>query len=74
MIVFKSIKSITSFIASRCPLRVRLHQTGEGTEEYGIFDYSYDDGSLNSQKKIFDFKAVCKEIEMRTEQKTNKVN
>ena len=55
-------------------MRVRLHQTGEGTEEYGIFDYSYDDGSLNSQKKIFDFKTVCKEIEMRTEQKTNKVN
>jgi len=56
-------------IVTRCPLRVRIHQIKD-EEEYCIFDYNNNESAPSH--KYFDFEEVSKEIERRTESKTNK--
>jgi len=56
-------------IVTRCPLRVRLHQTDPKTDEYAIFDYK---NGQETEKRFTDFNEVSNEIDRRTEQKTSK--
>ena len=60
-------------IKTRCPIHVRMHQKSElaATEEYAILR---SDSSVSDDMTLKDFDEVCKEIERRTDKRTDGKN
>jgi len=60
-------------IKTRCPIHVRMHQKSElaATEEYAILR---SDSSVSDDMTLKDFDEVCKEIERRTDRRTDGKN